>query len=56
MSEEKKTNIKRISKKLSQGKKSLNIIVNKIVFKLWSNSVCSDFLVMHIVINKIIMI
>ena len=55
MSEEKKQRLKEYQKNYRKAK-SLNIIVNKIVLKLWSNSECSDFLVMHIVINKIIMV
>ena len=39
----KKNKIKRISKKLSRGKKSLNIIKNKIVLQLRFNSVCCHF-------------
>ena len=38
----KKNKIKRISKKLSRGKKSLNIIKNKTVFQLRFNSVCCN--------------
>ena len=38
----KETKIKRISKKLSRDRKSLNkiIMTNRIVFLLWFNSVC----------------
>ena len=41
----KETKIKRISKKLSRDRKSLNkiIMTNRIVFLLWFNSVCCDF-------------
>ena len=37
MSEEKKQRLKRVLKKLSWGKKSLDRIMNKIVFSLWFN-------------------
>ena len=52
MSEEEKQKPKEYQKIIAR-LKSLNIIMNKIVFYLWFKSVCYDLVIHIIIINKI---